>query len=55
LVVTDDIDFGSSFDGAVIKLVAAKTPLKAVLSSRLKTCGLAPMNARWVHFRSAFG
>jgi len=32
-VVTGDIDFGSSFNGAIIKLVAAKAPLKAVLSS----------------------
>jgi len=32
-VVTGDIDFGSSFNGAIIKLVASKAPLKAVLAS----------------------
>jgi len=32
-VVTGDLDFGSSFNGAIIKLVAAKAPLKAVLAA----------------------
>ncbi|MET0386190.1 MAG: ABC transporter substrate-binding protein [Polyangiales bacterium] len=32
-VVTGDVDFGSSFNGAIIKLVAAKAPLRAVLAS----------------------
>jgi ABC-type nitrate/sulfonate/bicarbonate transport system substrate-binding protein len=31
-VVTGDIDFGTSFNGAIIKLVAAKAPLRAVIS-----------------------
>ena len=32
-VVTGDLDIGSSFNGAIIKLVAAKAPLKAVVAS----------------------
>ena len=32
-VVTGDIDFGGSFNGPIIKLVAAKAPLKAVVAS----------------------
>lgn len=32
-VVTGDTDFGSSFNGPIIKLVAAKAPLKAVIAS----------------------
>jgi ABC-type nitrate/sulfonate/bicarbonate transport system substrate-binding protein len=32
-VVTGDVDFGSSFNGAIVKLVAAKAPLKAVVAS----------------------
>lgn len=31
-VVSGDLDFGSSFNGAIIKLVAAKAPLRAVLA-----------------------
>jgi len=31
-VVTGDIDFGTSFNGAIINLVAAKAPLRAVLA-----------------------
>lgn len=31
-VVSGDLDFGSSFNGAIIKLIAAKAPLRAVLS-----------------------
>jgi ABC-type nitrate/sulfonate/bicarbonate transport system substrate-binding protein len=32
-VVSGDLDFGSSFNGAIIKLIAAKAPLRAVLAS----------------------
>jgi ABC-type nitrate/sulfonate/bicarbonate transport system substrate-binding protein len=32
-VVTGDVDFGSSFNGAIVKLVAAKAPLKAVIAA----------------------
>jgi len=32
-VVTGDTDIGSSFNGAIIKLIAAKAPLKAVVAS----------------------
>lgn len=32
-VVSGDLDFGSSFNGAIIKLVASKAPLRAVLAS----------------------
>jgi ABC-type nitrate/sulfonate/bicarbonate transport system substrate-binding protein len=32
-VVTGDVDFGSAFNGAIIKLIAAKAPLRAVLAS----------------------
>jgi len=32
-VVTGDIDFGSSFNGAIIKLIAAGAPIRAVLAS----------------------
>jgi ABC-type nitrate/sulfonate/bicarbonate transport system substrate-binding protein len=31
-VVTGDLDFGSSFNGPIIKMVAAKAPLRAVVS-----------------------
>jgi ABC-type nitrate/sulfonate/bicarbonate transport system substrate-binding protein len=32
-VVSGDLDFGSSFNGAIIKLVAAKAPLRAVVAA----------------------
>jgi ABC-type nitrate/sulfonate/bicarbonate transport system substrate-binding protein len=32
-VVTGDTDFGSAFNGAVVKLIAAKAPLQAVIGS----------------------
>jgi ABC-type nitrate/sulfonate/bicarbonate transport system substrate-binding protein len=32
-VVTSDVDFGSSFNGAIIKLIAAGAPLRSVLAS----------------------
>jgi ABC-type nitrate/sulfonate/bicarbonate transport system substrate-binding protein len=32
-VVTGDIDFGSSFNGAIIKLIAAGAPIRSVLAS----------------------
>jgi ABC-type nitrate/sulfonate/bicarbonate transport system substrate-binding protein len=32
-VVTGDVDFGSSFNGAIIKLIAAGAPLRSVLAS----------------------
>jgi ABC-type nitrate/sulfonate/bicarbonate transport system substrate-binding protein len=32
-VVTGDVDFGSSFNGAIIKLIAAGAPIQAVLAS----------------------
>jgi len=32
-VVTGDTDFGSAFNGAIVKLIAAKAPLKAVVGS----------------------
>ncbi|WP_437338030.1 ABC transporter substrate-binding protein [Sorangium sp. So ce394] len=32
-VVTGDTDFGSAFNGAIIKLIAAKAPLRSVLGS----------------------
>lgn len=32
-VVTGDTDYGAAFDGAVIKLVAAKAPVRAVIAS----------------------
>ena len=32
-VVTGDIDFGSAFNGAILKLVAAKAPIRAVVAS----------------------
>ncbi|MGP7819364.1 ABC transporter substrate-binding protein [Niallia sp. 01092] len=32
-VVTDDVDFGSAFNGAIIKLIAAKAPIKSVIGT----------------------
>jgi len=31
-VVTGDVDFGSSFNGAIIKLIAAGAPIRSVLA-----------------------
>ncbi|MGG3641330.1 ABC transporter substrate-binding protein [Bacillus gobiensis] len=32
-VVTEDVDFGSAFNGAIIKLIAAKAPIKSVIGT----------------------